>query len=84
MVADAAPVGLTVAPRPGRSEWVLDERGRSLRATWHPEAGRVVLSLWTGHECVGTVRLTGPDAARIAALLAGAVEDWSTDRLAET
>lgn len=48
------------APRAvGRSVWMLDERGRSLRATWHPEAGRVVLSLWSGTVCIGTVRLAG-------------------------
>ena len=61
----------------GRSEWVLDERGRSLRATWHPEADRVVVSLWSGTTCIGTVRLAGADAARLIGLMAPAVERWA-------
>jgi hypothetical protein len=61
----------------GRSEWVLDERGRSLRATWHPEADLVVVSLWSGTTCIGTVRLAGPDAARLIGLMAPAVERWA-------
>lgn len=61
----------------GRSEWVLDERGRSLRATWHPEAERVVVSLWSGTTCIGTVRLAGADAARLIGLMAPAVERWA-------
>lgn len=64
-----------------RSEWILDERGRSLRATWHPEAERVVLSLWSGDECIGTVRVGGADAARLIGLLAPAVERWAEAKL---
>jgi hypothetical protein len=55
-----------------RSRWFADERGRSLRATWHPEAGLVVLSLWQADRCVGTFRVSGADAAELSALLASA------------
>jgi hypothetical protein len=55
-----------------RSRWFADERGRSLRATWHPEAGVVVLSLWQGDRCIGTFRVSGADAAELGALLASA------------
>ena len=37
----------------------LDARGgdRALRATWHQEAGVVVLSLWRDNVCAGSFRL---------------------------
>jgi hypothetical protein len=37
----------------------LDARGgdRALRATWHQEAGVVVLSLWRENVCAGSFRL---------------------------
>jgi len=43
--------------------------GRGLRATWHLDAGLVVLSMWRGPECVATVRLAPREAGRLAALL---------------
>ena len=49
-----------------RSRWFADERGRSLRATWHPQAGLVVLSLWQADRCVSTFRLSGQDAAALS------------------
>jgi hypothetical protein len=52
-----------------RSRWFADARGRSLRATWHPEAGMVVLSLWQADRCVGTFRLSATDAAILRDLL---------------
>ena len=55
-----------------RSRWFADERGRSLKATWHPEAGLVVLSLWHGDLCIGTFRVSGQDAEALSGLLAGA------------
>lgn len=47
-------------------ELFLDDRGQALRVTWHAEAGRVVLSIWRADECVGTVRLSAPEALRLA------------------
>jgi hypothetical protein len=52
-----------------RSRWFADARGRSLRATWHPEAGMVVFSLWQADRCVGTFRLSATDAAILRDLL---------------
>ena len=44
---------------PASGSVFLDERSphRSLRVSWHPEAGLVVLSLWRGGVCTGTFRL---------------------------
>lgn len=36
-------------------------RGRALRVSWHPEDGLVVLSLWDGPRCTGTVRVAAAD-----------------------
>jgi hypothetical protein len=41
----------------GRALFV-DERGRGLRITWHPEAGMVNLSMWRDDRCVETFRLS--------------------------
>ena len=47
-------------------------RGRALRVSWHPEDGLVVLSLWDGPRCTGTVRLPAADVpALIEALQIG-------------
>jgi hypothetical protein len=36
--------------------------GRALRVSWHGEDGLVVLSLWDGPRCTGTVRIAATDA----------------------
>jgi hypothetical protein len=47
-------------------------RGRALRVSWHGEDGLVVLSLWDGTRCTGTVRVaTGDVPALIEALQIG-------------
>ena len=53
---------------------VVDERGRTLRATWHPERGCAVVSVWHDDRCVGTVRLRldAEDVASVASLLSHA------------
>jgi hypothetical protein len=58
-----------------RGLWFGDAREarRALRASWHAEAGCVVLSTWRGDACVGTVRLAPGEAARLAESLAAAV-----------
>ncbi|WP_432564043.1 hypothetical protein [Kineococcus sp. SYSU DK003] len=43
-----------------------DRPGRALRVTTHPEAGRVVLSVWQDTTCTSTVRL---DRAEVVELL---------------
>jgi len=63
-----------------RSRWFEDARGRSLKASWHPEAGLVVISLWESDRCIGTFRLPVSDAPALMVLLAGAVKAWAADR----
>jgi hypothetical protein len=66
---------------PVRGEALLDARGdtRALQASWHPEAGVVVLSLWRHGTCVGTFRLAVEDAPALIRLLAGALADGPAD-----
>ena len=45
--------------------------GRALRATWHRDLNCVVLSVWRGPMCVGTVQLAPADATLLAATLDG-------------
>jgi hypothetical protein len=63
-----------------RSRWFEDARGRSLKASWHPEAGLVVISLWESDRCIGTFRLAASDASELMVLLAGAVQAWAADQ----
>jgi hypothetical protein len=65
-----------------RSRWFEDARGRSLKASWHPEAGLVVISLWESDRCIGTFRLPAADAPELMVLLAGAVRAWAEDESA--
>ena len=48
-----------VAALPRHGEVFFDPRGgdRSLRVSWHEDAGLVVLSLWQAERCAGTFRL---------------------------
>jgi hypothetical protein len=73
------------SPLPATGEVFLDARGggRSLRATWHREAGVVVLSLWRGHLCAGSFRLEVSEVpALIDVLRAGLEEAYDESRTA--
>ncbi len=63
---------MAVVPLPPRGEWFADARNgeRALRVSWHAEKDCVVLSSWRAEACVGTVRLSATDAARLIAVLA--------------
>ena len=52
-----------VRPIPTLGGVVRDARGagRALRVSWHGEDGLVVLSLWDGPRCTGTVRVAATD-----------------------
>jgi hypothetical protein len=52
-----------VRPIPTLGGVVRDVRGggRALRVSWHREDGLVVLSLWDGPRCTGTVRVAAAD-----------------------
>lgn len=56
---------------PARGEVFADARGggRALRVSWHHEDGVVVLSLWRGGACTGTVRVAADDVPTVVAAL---------------
>ena len=59
------------SPLPATGEVFLDARGagRSLRVTWHAEAGVVVLSLWRHTVCAGTFRLPADEVPALIEVL---------------
>ncbi len=58
---------------PARGEVFADARGgdRWLRVSWHHENGVVVLSLWRGPVCTGTVRVAADDVPALVGALTG-------------
>ena len=60
-----------VSPLPIRGEVVVDARGgeRALRVSWHPEHGLVVLSIWRGNTCVGTVQVDSTEVPHLVDVL---------------
>jgi hypothetical protein len=77
---------MTVSPLPAHGTVLMgrDRVGRSLRVSFHPTAGRVVLSIWQDATCVGTVRLAEDDVPElVAALTAGLVRPPVRDGEAE-
>jgi hypothetical protein len=60
-----------VSPLPIRGEVVVDARGgdRALRVSWHPEHGVVVLSVWRGNACVGTVQVDSSEVPHLVDVL---------------
>ncbi|HKG50189.1 MAG TPA: hypothetical protein VKB14_07100 [Actinomycetales bacterium] len=54
---------MTVSPLPSRGTVLVgrDVAGRTLRVSAHPQAGRVVLSIWQDTTCLATVRLAEAD-----------------------
>jgi hypothetical protein len=69
---------------PGRRDWYVDERddGRRMQATWHPERGIVVLSLWHRNECTATFQLPIDEADGLIALLGNALGEAARTRSA--
>jgi hypothetical protein len=63
---------------PRRQLVLVDERGVSLRVTWHDEYELLVLSVWHDDRCTGSFRLTVADAPQLAGMLTAAVGDWAT------
>ena len=60
-----------VRPIPRLGGVLRDVRGhgRALRVSWHPEDDLVVLSLWDGPRCTGTVRLATADVPTLVEAL---------------
>ncbi len=65
-----------VHPLYKRGEFFIDDRGHGLQLSWSPGRELVVVSLWHGDRCVGTVQLPIADAARASAFLMSALGDW--------
>lgn len=69
-------MGVTPAPAAGGVVVGRDRAGRALRVSGHPELFRVVLSLWDGDLCIGTLRLAPEDVPDVVrALTAAAVAE---------
>lgn len=68
-------------PLPATGEVFLDARGsgRVLRASWHTDAGVVVLSLWREGTCAGSFRLEIEDVPALIGLLRRALDDAYDD-----
>jgi len=60
-----------VSPLPVRGEVVLDARGgaRAMRVSWHPERALVVLSIWRGSTCVGTLQVDSAEVPHLVDVL---------------
>lgn len=63
-----------VTPVPVQGAVVVgrDRAGRALRVSAHPEHSRVVLSLWDGDRCIGTLRLAPEDVPEVVRVLSEA------------
>ncbi|WP_281897385.1 hypothetical protein [Micromonospora humidisoli] len=61
-----------VLPMPSFGDLFTDVRGdeRTMRVSYHPERGAVVLSLWSGTTCRGSFRMAVDDVSRLRAVLA--------------
>lgn len=58
-----------------RREFITDGDRSALRATWHNEAGYVVISLWRGDTCVATSHLTPKEAGRLSTFITNGLAD---------
>jgi hypothetical protein len=69
-----------VTPLPSVGEVFFDLRGegRSLRVSWHPEAGAVAVSFWRNDSCAASFRLAAQDLPRLLAALVQPLADQSS------
>lgn len=58
-----------------RREFIADGERSDLRATWHNEAGYVVISLWRADTCVATSHLPPKEAGRLATFITDGLAD---------
>lgn len=71
--ADTLSMGVTPLPRRGTVITGRDAAARMLRVSFHPEAGRVVLSIWDHDVCMATFRLTPEDVPELVRGLAASL-----------
>ena len=62
---------MTTSPLPRQGSTLLgrDKDGRRLRVSAHPDAGRVVLSIWQDDICRATFRLADEDVPELVRIL---------------
>ena len=73
-----------IVAMPARGEVLTDVRGgdRCLRVSWHDADGVVVVSVWHGDVCAGTVRVAAQDVPDlVAALTRGLARGYETPPL---
>lgn len=71
---------------PARGEVLADVRGgdRCLRVSWHHDEGVVVLSVWHGDLCAGTVRVAAEDVPTlVTALTQGLANGYAAPALTQ-
>jgi hypothetical protein len=66
-------MGVTPLPRRGAVLPGRDADARMLRVSFHPEAGRVVLSIWDHDVCMATLRLAPEDVPELVRGLTAAL-----------
>ena len=66
---------MTISPLPRRGSTLLgrDAAGRRLRVSSHPDAGRVVLSIWQDDTCRATLRLAEEDVPELVKMLSSSL-----------
>jgi hypothetical protein len=66
---------MTISPIPRRGSTLLgrDTAGRRLRVSSHPDAGRVVLSIWQDDICRATLRLAEEDVPELVKMLSSSL-----------
>jgi hypothetical protein len=77
---------VSTSPLPAHGEVFVDahREERTLRLSWHQDAGVVVLSLWRVNVCVGSFRLPAEEVpAFIEALRSGLGEGYGATGLAD-
>lgn len=60
---------------------VASDEPSVLQATWHSDAGVVVISLWRDETCIGTSRLAPDEAGRLAIFVTRGLAELATDAL---
>jgi hypothetical protein len=73
-----------VTPLPVHGDVIIgqDTAGRILRISRHADLDRVVLSIWDGGRCMGTVRLASADVPELVRVLVSSLVDETAPALA--
>ncbi|HVQ95435.1 MAG TPA: hypothetical protein VMU51_30685 [Mycobacteriales bacterium] len=68
-----------VRPLPTLGGVFFDTRrpARALRVSWHADDDAVVLSIWDGARCTGTIRLLAADVPELIRSLGLGLPDWN-------